>query len=131
MHSPQIIDHFRNPRHPGVLPPPAVVVDAENPACGDRLRLSVLVEEGTVRQAAFQVKGCTASIAAGSALAEWLTGRAIAELAAFHARVIDAALGGLPPESKHAAMLAADAVRALSERVTSPASRIPTDPARS
>jgi nitrogen fixation NifU-like protein len=61
------------------------------------------------------VKGCTASIAAGSALVDWLTGRSAAELSAFRAESIDEALGGLAPASKHAAALCGDAVRALDQ----------------
>ncbi len=70
MFSATLLDHFQNPRNVGELPPPALVVEAANPVCGDILRLSVLLESGRVREARFQVRGCTASIAAGSALTE-------------------------------------------------------------
>lgn len=117
LYSDQLLDHFRNPRHAGVLEPPALVIDAENPACGDWLRLSALLEGETVMQAAFQVKGCTASIACGSALAEWLHGRRAAELRAGGREAvraaIEAAVGELPAASRHAAELCADAVAAL------------------
>lgn len=117
MHSERLLDHFRNPRHAGVLAPPAIVVDAENPACGDWLRLSVLIENGAVARAAFQVKGCTASIGCGSALAVWLHGRTLAELRASTRESVRAAVqeavGELPPASRHAAELCADGVAAL------------------
>ena len=38
--SPELSDHFRNPRNVGVLPPPAITVEVSNPVCGDILRLS-------------------------------------------------------------------------------------------
>jgi len=59
------------------------------------------------------VRGCTASIAAGSALTEWIAGKTLAELAAFDAAAIDEAVGGLPAASRHAAVLCADGVKAL------------------
>lgn len=117
MYSELLLDHFRNPRHAGTLEAPALVVDVENPACGDWLRLSARIEGGCVVRAAFQVKGCTASIACGSALAEWLHGRRLDELqdggreAARSA--VEQAVGGLPPASRHAAELCADGVAAL------------------
>lgn len=113
VYSERLLDHFENPRNVGELAPPAVTVETSNPACGDVLRLSVRFEAGQVAEARYKVRGCTASIAAGSALTEWLAGRTRAELSAFRPAAIEDALGGLPPASHHAATLAADAVRAL------------------
>lgn len=111
MHSERLLDHFQNPRHPGELPPPAVVVDVTNPACGDMLRLSARVENGRIEEARFLTRGCTASIAASSALTEWMTGKSPAEVAALTASAIEDAVGGLEPASKHAAVLCVDAAR--------------------
>ena len=113
MYSQRLLEHFKNPRNAGVLAPPAVTVDVANPACGDVLRLSVLFEDGRVLEARFKTRGCTASIAAGSALTEWLAGKTREEMAALEPAEIEEALGGLGPESKHAARLSVDAVRAL------------------
>ncbi len=111
--SPELIEHFRNPRNVGELPPPAITVEASNPVCGDILRLSVRLESGRVAEAGYKVRGCAASIAAGSALTELLAGRDRAELAAVTAETVEAAVGGLSNESKHAAVLCVDAVRAI------------------
>jgi len=113
MHAARLLDHFQNPRNVGELPPPALIVDVTNPACGDMLRLSVRFENERVAQARFLTRGCTASIAASSALTEWLLGKSRVELRALTAHVIDEAVGGLEPASKHAAALCVDAVKAL------------------
>jgi len=113
MYSEVLLDHFQNPRNVGELPPPAVTVEVSNPACGDILRLSVRFEDGIARDVRYKVRGCTASIAAGSALTEWIAGKSRAELAALRPDAIDEAVGGLAAESKHAAVLCADGVRAL------------------
>jgi nitrogen fixation NifU-like protein len=118
MYSASLLEHFENPRNVGELPPPAVTLTVSNPACGDILQLSVRFESGVAAEARYKVRGCTASIAAGSALTEWLAGKGRAELAGFRSEVIDEALGGLPPESKHAAVLCADGVKMLRERIT-------------
>ena len=113
MYPPALLDHFQNPRNVGELAPPAVTVEGSNPACGDILRLSVRFEAGIAREVRYKVRGCTASIAAGSALTEWIAGKTRGELAGFLPEAIDEAVGGLPAESKHAAALCADGIRAL------------------
>ncbi len=113
MYSEALLDHFKNPRNAGELPPPAVTVEISNPACGDILRLSARFEEDRVADVRYKVRGCTASIASGSALTEWMMGKSRAELAALTPAIIESAVGGLIPESKHAAVLCVDAVKAL------------------
>ena len=113
MHSELLLEHFRNPRNVGELPPPALRAEVANPACGDQLRLTARFEGGRVAEARFLTRGCTASIAASSALTEWMIGRSHAELSALSASEIEAALGGLDPASKHAAVLCVDGVKRL------------------
>jgi nitrogen fixation NifU-like protein len=119
MHSDRLLEHFRNPRNIGQLPPPAITVDVTNPACGDLLRLSARFEDGRVTEARFQVRGCTASIAAASALSEWMTGKTRAELHALTVEIIEVALGGLEPASKHAAALCVDGAKAMARSAVS------------
>lgn len=119
-HSGRLLDHFQNPRNTGHLPPPAVSVDVENPACGDLLRLSARFEDGRAAEVRYQVRGCTASIAAGSALTEWMLGKSRDELAVLTPAVIEEAVGGLEPASKHAAVLCVDGVKRLLAATQSP-----------
>jgi nitrogen fixation NifU-like protein len=116
MHSERLLDHFQNPRNVGELPPPAVTVDVSNPACGDMLRLGARFEGDVVAEARFKTRGCTASIAASSALTEWMIGKTQDELAALAPARIEEDLGGLDPESRHAAVLCVDGVRELLKR---------------
>ncbi len=113
MYSDRLLEHFRNPRNVGQLESPAVVVDVTNPACGDILRLSARFEEGRVAEARYQTRGCTASIAAGSALTEWMAGKSRDELRMLTPQAIEDLLDGLEPASKHAAVLCVDAVKRL------------------
>jgi nitrogen fixation protein NifU and related proteins len=117
MFSAKLLDHFENPRNVGSLDPPAVQVRVENPICGDILELAARFEEGRVVEARYRTRGCTASIGVGSALTELMAGKGIVELRAVTAADIEAAVDGLPNESKHAAVLAADAVKALAKAV--------------
>ena len=119
MHSQRLLGYFRDPQHAGELGPPALKVDVTNPACGDMMRLTARFENGSVIEARFLTRGCTAAIAASEALTQWMTGKTRAEVEALTAAVIEEAVGGLEPASKHAAVLCVDAVRSLL-RVASP-----------
>jgi nitrogen fixation NifU-like protein len=113
VYSEAFLDHFKNPRNVGELAPPAVKVEISNPICGDILRLSALFENGRIAEVRYKVRGCTASIASGSALTELMKGRTRQELAGLNAAEIEAEVGGLIPESKHAAVLCVDGVKKL------------------
>jgi nitrogen fixation NifU-like protein len=120
MYSERLLDHFENPRNVGDLESPALTVEVSNPACGDILRLSVRFENETAVEARYRVRGCTASIAAGSALTEWLVGRTRGQIATLQTSVIEDALGGLAPESRHAAVLCVDGVKQMLRRAQAP-----------
>ena len=123
MHNPTVLDHFQNPRNAGELPPPAVTVEVTNPACGDILQLSVLIEEGQLREVRFKAKGCVASIACGSLLTELAIGKTLEEAGRVTAAEVAAGIGGLPPESGHASVLAEDAIKAALKAVPHEARR--------
>ena len=111
MYSASLLDHFQNPRNAGELPPPAVTVEVSNPACGDIMRLSLLLEKGQLQDARFKTRGCVAAIACGSLLTELVKGKSLEEAAQVSAAEVAAGLGGLPPESGHAGVLAEDALK--------------------
>ena len=113
MYSEALLDHFRNPRYVGELPPPACMVEVSNPACGDILRLSAEFQDNRIKEVRYRVRGCTASIAAGSALAEMMAGCTRQALSTISAATIEERLGGLPAASKHAAALCVDGLRTL------------------
>ncbi|HTP89826.1 MAG TPA: iron-sulfur cluster assembly scaffold protein [Bryobacteraceae bacterium] len=114
MYSEILIDHFRNPRNVGELPsPPAIVASVENPACGDTMVLYARIADGRIAEVRYQVRGCTASIATASAFTELLLDRTRAGVKALNAADAETAVGGLPPESKHAAALCVQAAKLL------------------
>lgn len=109
----KLLEHFSNPRNVGDLAAPAITVDVENPACGDMLRLSVRFDGDRAVETRYRVRGCSASIAAGSALTELISGKTASELSNLRAVDIESEIGELQAASKHAAALCLDAVKAL------------------
>jgi tRNA-specific 2-thiouridylase len=92
-------------------------------ACGDLARISFLIEDERIRAVSFDAEGCGATKAATAAVAELIDGAPVLGAAAIDVDMVDAAIGGLTPAKRHAAVLAADALhRALSGAA---ASRVP------
>jgi NifU-like protein involved in Fe-S cluster formation len=106
-------EHFRAPRNAGILEGADLSAAADNPVCGDTLRLTLRRgPDGRVEACKFQAYGCPAAIAAGSLLTEMLCGASREAAAAITRETIARALGGLGSDKIHAAVLAVDAVRA-------------------
>ena len=117
MYNPTILDHFQNPRNAGELPDATAVVEVTNPACGDILKLWVRREGGKVVEVRFKVSGCVPSVACGSALTEMMTGKSVNELEKITAAQIEEVVEGLPAASRHASLLAADALKTAIEKL--------------
>jgi nitrogen fixation NifU-like protein len=117
MYSPQVLDHFQNPRNAGEIQDADSTAEIENPACGDVLRLSLKTNAGRITQVRFKAKGCVAAIACASALTELVSGKTLVEAQNLPRENLIAAVGGLPPGSTHAAQLAVDALSAALNRL--------------
>jgi NifU-like protein involved in Fe-S cluster formation len=104
-------DHLAHPRNAGELPEANAVAEQSNPVCGDRLRLSLQINNGRIEAARFLAYGCPPTLACGSALAEVLEGMTVAEALQLTRREIVSAVGGLPSQKQHAAALGIETLR--------------------
>lgn len=111
--SERVLDHFQNPRNSGELESATHRVEAANPVCGDVLQLAARIENGRILEVRFLCRGCTTAIACASWLAEKLQGETFETARGLDAEAISTGLGGLPTETRHGAVLAADAAKAL------------------
>jgi nitrogen fixation NifU-like protein len=117
MYSPQVLDHFQNPRNAGDLPNPDANVQLENPACGDVLRLTLKTAANRIAEARFKAKGCVPTMACGSALTELLIGKTLEEASKLQREDVIAKVGSLPQASTHAAHLAIEALSAALRQI--------------
>ena len=108
-------DHLANPRNVGELADANAVAEETNPVCGDRLRLSLRVNDNRIEAARFLAYGCAPTLACGSALAEMIEGMMIADALRLTKQEIARALDGLPARKGHAAALAIETLRAALE----------------
>jgi nitrogen fixation protein NifU and related proteins len=84
MYREQILDHYKNPRGHGAVEDADARAEGVNPLCGDEVTISVaFADDGdTIRDVAFEGRGCAISQAASSMLMEMVKGRSASEVAA-------------------------------------------------
>jgi nitrogen fixation NifU-like protein len=111
MYSRQVLDHFEHPRNPGEVEDADAVVQLQNPACGDVLKLTMKIVEGRIVDIRFLAKGCVPAMACGSLLTEMVRGKTVDEARRLRREELIDCIGGLPPASSHASHLAMDALR--------------------
>jgi nitrogen fixation NifU-like protein len=106
-----LVDHFLHPRNAGLMRDPDGIGEDEFQGCGDLTRFSLRVRDGRAVEVRFQTYGCGPTIAAASACSELCTGQPIEDLVNVKAEDVERALDGLPEDRRHAAEVAAQALR--------------------
>ena len=91
---------------------PDGVGEAQNPVCGDTMRLFIKVEADRITDAKFLTFGCGAAIASSSMATEMIKGKSIQDAMDISNQTISHALGGLPPTKVHCSVLAEQAIKA-------------------
>ena len=99
-------EHLAHPRNAGELAGANAVADETNPICGDRLRLSMRVENGRIAGVRYLAYGCPPTLVCGSVLTELISGKTTEEAKQLTRVDLLDAIGGLPSRKHHAAALA-------------------------
>jgi nitrogen fixation NifU-like protein len=119
VYSEKTIDHFLNPRNLVEIPAPDGFGRIIGP-CGDTMEICLKVRDSRVMNASFWTDGCGTSIASGSMVTELAKGKSVLEAQSITQQDILDALGGLPEDSVHCALLAANTLReAIKDYLTS------------
>ncbi|MFY0543956.1 Fe-S cluster assembly sulfur transfer protein SufU [Brevibacillus sp. H7] len=75
-----IMDHYQKPRNRGKLDESeGLIVNLNNPTCGDSISLSLKVENGKVTDARFLGEGCSISMSSASMMTEVIKGKPVEE----------------------------------------------------
>ena len=113
------IDHFLNPRNLGEFPGHDGLGRLTGP-CGDTMQICLKMKDGRVTNASFWTDGCGPSIASGSMVTELAKGKSVHEAQRITQQDVLDGLGGLPEESRHCALLAANTLKeAIKDYLTS------------
>lgn len=105
------VDHAMNPRNVGNLEVVDGYASVTGP-CGDTMDIWLRVKDNTIVEATFMTDGCGTTIAAGSMITEMAKGKNVIQALRIGQQDVLTALGGLPDESQHCALLAANTMKA-------------------
>lgn len=112
MYTPEVMEHFTNPRNVGQIENPSGVGEVGNAKCGDIMRMYLDIEDGIIKDVKFQTFGCGAAISTSSIATEMIKGKTVEEAMQLTNKAVAESLGGLPPVKMHCSILAEQAVKA-------------------
>jgi nitrogen fixation NifU-like protein len=75
-----ILEHWKSPQNSGVLKNADIDIEQNNPFCGDKIRLTVIVKKGKIADIAFLGEGCAISQAYASLFTQELISKSLAGL---------------------------------------------------
>jgi NifU-like protein involved in Fe-S cluster formation len=100
MYTPQVIEHYENPRNIGTIADADGTATVGSTASGEMVKLTLKVLENVIVAAKFRAFGCPTAIASASVLTEMITGTDIPEALQITAVHLSDALGGLPQDKR-------------------------------
>jgi nitrogen fixation NifU-like protein len=110
IYSETVVDHAYHPRNLGEIEDANGFAEIAGP-CGDTMKIWIKIEGDIVAKASFMTDGCGPAIASGSMITEMVKGTSIREAEKIEQKDILHALGGLPEDSRHCALLAAKTLK--------------------
>ncbi len=110
IYSEAVVEHSMNPRNLGDLEDADGFARVTGP-CGDTMSMWLKVDGNTIINTSFMTDGCGTTIASGSMVTEMAKGKSLIEAKKISQQVVLDALGGLPQESEHCALLASNTLK--------------------
>jgi len=110
VYSETTLDHAMNPRNVRNMENADGFGTVTGP-CGDTMEMWLRVKNDRILEATFMTDGCGTTIAAGSMVTEMVKGETISRILGISQEDVLKALGGLPEESQHCALLAANTLK--------------------
>jgi nitrogen fixation NifU-like protein len=114
----RVPDHAKNPRNHGPLKDFNGHARITGP-CGDTMEFYISAQNDMIEHIGFTTTGCGTSHAAGSMATCIAKGNSIEDALNLQQKDILDALGGLPKENEHCALLAANTLKAACENYLS------------
>ncbi len=104
-------DHYRHPRNLGRLNDATVKKQTFRDDAMLEFHLRLTPSHEVIEAATFRAIGCAGTVAAGSAMTEWLVGHTISEAQAVTHQTVLTVLQGLPEERLYCAEFTAEAIQ--------------------
>ena len=100
MYTPQVTDHYENPRNVGTIADANGTATIGSPASGEMVKLTLKITDNVIIASKFRAFGCPTVIASASVLTELIIGAHISEAQKISAHQLSEALGGLPKDKQ-------------------------------
>jgi nitrogen fixation NifU-like protein len=110
VYSETVVDHAMNPRNVGSMENADGFASITG-SCGDTMEIWLRARNDSIIEASFMTDGCGTTIAAGSMVTELAKGKNVTQALKISQQDVLSALGGLPEESQHCALLAANTLK--------------------
>jgi len=105
--SEKVVDYGNNPRNYGSLDKPDGYAKIKGP-CGDTMEMFLKIRNDKIDNISYTTDGCMTSHAAGTAATVMARGKTVRECLKINQSSILEHLGGMPEDSEHCALLAAN-----------------------
>ncbi|HNS56652.1 MAG TPA: iron-sulfur cluster assembly scaffold protein [Smithellaceae bacterium] len=105
--SDRVVDYGSNPRNYGSLEKPDGYAKIKGP-CGDTMEMYLKISNDKVIEISYTTDGCMTSHAAGTAATVMAKGQPVRDCIRINQSSILEHLGGMPADSEHCALLAAN-----------------------
>ena len=101
-----LMDHFMHPRNIGEIENPDAMAEVGDPACGDFIRVYLMVEGEKISVFKFLTQGCPGAISTSSIATELAIGKTLDEALELTDNDVIKTAGGIPARKAHCSLLA-------------------------
>jgi len=119
MYSAKYLSHFQKPQNLGSIENPSATayVEYKGKGCFDRINMTVKVTDHLVEDIRYQIRGCSGTIAACSALSSLVKGKSIDDIKQLSKDDIARELDGVPEQKQHSIELAMEALNNILDQI--------------
>ena len=111
MYNEKVMQAFQNPQNVGEVENYNAIGTVGNENCGDIMQITMLIEDGIIKDAKFKTFGCAAAVASSSTATAMIIGKTIDEALKIKNSDVIEILEGLPPQKIHCSVLAEEAIK--------------------
>lgn len=111
MYNDKVMQAFQNPQNVGEVENYNAIGTVGNENCGDIMQITMLIEDGIIKDAKFKTFGCAAAVASSSTATAMIIGKTIDEALKIKNSDVIESLEGLPPQKIHCSVLAEEAIK--------------------
>ena len=112
MYNDDVMKRFKAAKNAGTVKGANAKGEAGNIQCGDMMRLTLLVEDGVIKDAKFKTYGCVAAIVSTDIACDLIVGKTVEDALAVTNKDVLKIMGEIPPQKVHCSVMAQEVIAA-------------------